>query len=107
MTIAGATDAEKTALKRIASLRTVLLTLTFTCLAVIVLSIPMREESSALALAGAALLVMLSLVAYISFRLKCPRCSSWIPLPSPRSKCTSCGLSLEAGSGVHSRAREH
>jgi rRNA maturation endonuclease Nob1 len=105
MAIASATDAEKTALKRIASLRKGLLAAILICLTVILLSQQIRSESAAIALAAAALFVMLSLVAYISFRLRCPRCSSWIPLPSPRSKCTSCGLNLEAGSGEQSRAR--
>jgi hypothetical protein len=99
MTTASATDAERTALKRIASLRTGLLAPIFVCMAVILLSTQIHSEAAAIVLAGAALLVMLSLVVYISFRLRCPRCSSWIPLPSSRSKCTSCGLSLKAGSG--------
>jgi hypothetical protein len=107
MATTTATDAEKAALKRIASLRTGLLALTFPCLAVILFSRQIRSESAAIALAAAALLVLLSLVVYVSFRLRCPRCSSWIPLPSPRSKCTSCGLSLAAGGGEQPRAHEH
>jgi Kef-type K+ transport system membrane component KefB len=99
MATASATAAERKALKRIASIRTGLLAPIFACVAVILLSRQIRSEPAAIALAGSALVVMLSLVVYISFRLRCPRCSGWIPLPSPSSKCTSCGLSLKAGSG--------
>lgn len=100
---ASATDAEKAALKRIASLRARLVGLLLACMAVILLATQLRIGDAAVILAGGALLVMASLAVYVSCGLRCPRCASWIPLPSPRSRCTSCGLGLEAGSGKESR----
>ncbi len=41
----------------------------------------------------ALLVVELGLIAYVSFFLRCPRCSSWTGLVVP--KCASCGLKFE------------
>lgn len=37
------------------------------------------------------LLALLAQFIYVSFALRCPRCSGWIAIP----KCPSCGLKLE------------
>jgi hypothetical protein len=44
-------------------------------------------------IAGALLLIMLSVVVHVSFFLRCPRCSTWVGVAVP--KCASCGLKFE------------
>jgi hypothetical protein len=89
------TASERSALKRIASLRTGMVVALLASLCVLALSRLYPGEVAGLILNGAAVLTLLGLLVYTSFCLRCPRCSSWIPVPTSRSKCTSCGLSLE------------
>ena len=98
MAIASPTDAERVALKRIASLRAGLFLPLFVGLGEILLATQIRNELFALIAGGSGGLIVVGLGVYVSFGLRCPRCRSWIPMPSNRSRCTSCGLGLEAAS---------
>jgi hypothetical protein len=95
MTPVTPTDAERVALKRIASLRKGLAFSIFPSLMFILLATQLRNDVAAIALASSAVLVLLGLLLYASIGLRCPRCSHWIPMPTRRSKCTTCGLALE------------
>src|SRR5690606_17264505 len=98
VTIASATDAEVAALRRIAKVRAWIPLPLLGSLGFLLLAMMASDARGTIVVAGGALVTLLSLVLYVSFRLRCPRCASWIPMPSSRSKCTSCGLSLRAGS---------
>jgi hypothetical protein len=100
------TDTEKASLKRIASVRSGLPVVLFANFAAIALASVVRDGPVGSIVAGSAVLILLGTVVYISFALRCPRCSSWIPMPSSRSKCTSCGLSLGAASEEGTRSRQ-
>jgi hypothetical protein len=54
------------------------------------------EETESLAIGGAivTIAVWLTVIGYISFGLRCPRCSSWVGVSVP--KCASCGLRFDA-----------
>src|SRR5690606_33588501 len=104
MAIASATDAELVALRRIAKVRAWLPLPLFGSLGFLLLAMMGSDSMGTIVVAGGVMITMLSLVLYVSFRLRCPRCASWIPMPSSRSRCTSCGLSLKAGCEQHSSA---
>ena len=59
----------------------------------VVVSVIQKRQALGMALAVGALVVVASGVIYISFCLRCPRCSGWIVMP----KCPACGLKLESG----------
>jgi len=99
MTTHTPTDAESAALKRIAAARAGLPIVLFANFAAVGSAGIVRDGYAGPILAGAAVLILLATLVYISFTLRCPRCSSWIPMPSSRSKCTSCGLHLGVASG--------
>lgn len=82
------------------------MSLIFLALMFILLANVIESESGSMVLAVSGLVLLVGVAGYISFGLRCPRCASWIPPPSPRSRCTSCGLALEAGSGVRPAGRE-
>ena len=89
------TASEKSALKRLASLRTGMLVALLASPCVLALSRLYPGDVAGPILDGVAVLMLLGMLVYTSFCLRCPRCSSWIPVPSSRSKCMSCGLSLK------------
>jgi hypothetical protein len=95
MAIPGATDAEKAALKRMASLRAKFATPIIFSMAALLLIRQISNDVIAITLAIVVFLIFLSSVLYISLGLRCPRCASWIPLPAARSKCISCGLRMD------------
>lgn len=90
------TDQERAKVERIASWRRRLLLVPIIPLAVIGLSrlVPEEHEWLMLGLAITAVAVLLIVLGYASFGLRCPRCASWVGVAV--SKCASCGLKLEA-----------
>ncbi len=107
MPTATPTDTERAALKRIASLRTGLVVPVFVCFLGLLISTQASSDLPALILAGASVLLLVGLVVYASFCLRCPRCSSWIPVPSNRSRCTECGIALEISDDKRHGPRPH
>ncbi len=53
-----------------------------------------RHEDLKILLMASAVLIMLATVIYVSFCLRCPRCSGWIAI----ARCPACGLG-KPGSG--------
>ncbi len=49
------------------------------------------HEAMRMFLAASAVVIMLATLVYVSFCMRCPRCSGWIAIP----KCPACGLKLE------------
>ena len=92
------TPTESAALKRIASLRSRVPGVLMVGAAIIFSSRLVEDQTVSIAIAACGVLLLLGMLLYISFGLRCPRCSRWIPAPSKNSKCVGCGLSLEGGS---------
>lgn len=90
------TEAETSALRRIAGLRSRLFAIAMIGLSVTLLAIAIPSPTAQVLLAGAAVLAMIGSALYLSFGLRCPRCSSWIPpAATSKSRCTSCGMNLQ------------
>jgi hypothetical protein len=90
------TDAERSKLLHIASLRKSLplLTLSFGAVAILIIrQVPDLHDShwAVITVAAVAAILFLTPLVYLSFFLRCPRCSGRIAIP----KCPSCGLRLE------------
>src|SRR5690242_11307641 len=89
-----ATDSERAKLERINSTRISLVVLMLLCSSSVIIlhyAIPDRYETLKVFLAIALAVVVLGMLIYLSFCLRCPRCSGWIAIP----KCPACGLRLE------------
>lgn len=88
------TAGQQAQLERIASRRNSLGMLLGLCTPVfLVLGYFVEKRHSLLgtAISVLAAVIGLGLLVYLSFFLRCPRCSSWIAIP----KCPSCGLKLD------------
>ena len=78
-------------------MRTWLLAVTLSGMAVTLFARMIPNSGLQLAVAICAFLAVLGPALYLSIGLRCPRCSSWIPpAPTATSKCTSCGMKLGA-----------
>ena len=93
MIIQGPSTIEKQKLEDIVAKRKQLPLIAMLVLLIIV-SLNLLPESYSgmqVTLQSAGLLAGLAHLLYVSFALRCPRCSGWIAIP----KCPSCGLKLE------------
>jgi len=90
------TDQERTKIDRITSWRHGLMIAGFIPLLLIGVDRLIPEHASwlSVALAVAGVAVLLGVLIYASFFLRCPRCASWVGVVVP--KCASCGLKFEA-----------
>ena len=87
---------EASALRKIVGLRSFLLAMAVLGATATVASrlIPIMAIQIGVALCAA--LAIMGTGVYLSFGLRCPRCSSWIPVAfTAESKCTSCGMRLQ------------
>jgi uncharacterized membrane protein len=90
------TEAETSALGKIAALRSRLFAIAMIGLGVTLWAIAIPSPMAQVVLVGSAVLVMTGSALYLSFGLRCPRCSSWIPpAATSKSRCTSCGMNLQ------------
>lgn len=64
-------------------------------MSVVVFSLLWRGESDwpVFIFAATMMLILLGLIAYVSFGMRCPRCATWIGIAVNR--CASCGLKFE------------
>ena len=90
------TEQERAKINRITSWRSRVLLFSTFPLAALGISRIVPEEGMWLAtgISIVAVAVMLGVAGYISFGLRCPRCSSWVGIAVP--KCASCGLRFDA-----------
>jgi hypothetical protein len=97
------TESETAALRRIAGMRSRLLVASLVGMSVTLSARLIPNAGLQIAVATLAALTVIGAALYLSFGLRCPRCSSWIPAAtSATSKCTSCGMSLHIRDAVHS-----
>ena len=103
MNLAAQTKTEAAALQRIAGMRSRLLVVMLVGMTVTASARMIPNAGLQIAVAALAALTVIGAALYLSFGLRCPRCSSWIPLAtSATSKCTSCGMSLHTRDAVSS-----
>src|SRR5688572_8872847 len=103
MKLAAQTEAEAAALRRIAGMRSRLLGAMLVSMAITLSARLIPNAGLQIIVATLAVLTVIGAALYLSFGLRCPRCSSWIPLAtSATSRCTSCGMSLHTKDAVNS-----
>lgn len=90
------TEAETSALRKIAGLRSRLFAIAMIGLGITLWARAIPDPTAQVVLAGSAVLAIIGSALYLSFGLRCPRCSSWIPpAATSKSRCTSCGMNLQ------------
>jgi hypothetical protein len=95
------TEAETLALKKIAGLRSWLLILVVMGAGVTLWARAIPDAAVQIVLVVCAVLIVIGAALYLSFGLRCPRCSSWIPpAATAKSRCTSCGMNLQTPAGA-------
>jgi protein-S-isoprenylcysteine O-methyltransferase Ste14 len=89
------TTPERARISRLLAWRSGLALLSFLPMSVMVFALAWRGDSDwpLIIVAACVLLVMLGLLAYVSFGLRCPRCATWTGVAVDR--CASCGLKFE------------
>jgi hypothetical protein len=92
------TEQERDKIDRITSWRSRLFLFLTSPMAALGISRIVPEEGIwlwlATGMAIVAVVVLLVVAGYVSFGLRCPRCSSWVGVTVP--KCASCGLRFDA-----------
>ena len=94
------TDPEQVRIDRITAWRSRILLVLVIAFALFGVSrfLPEEREWVAIGIAAVMLVVLLGVIGYVSFGLRCPRCSSWVGVSVP--KCASCGLRFDAKNGA-------
>jgi hypothetical protein len=99
------TEAEASALRRMGVLRSQVFAVVLTGATVPLLARIIPNAWVQVVVATCAVAAVIGAALYLSFGLRCPRCSSWVPpAPTARSRCTSCGMSLRSPDEKNSRA---
>jgi hypothetical protein len=89
-------ELEASALRKIVGLRSSILAMAGLGATATVASRLIPNMAIQIAVTLCAALAVIGAGVYLSFGLRCPRCSSWIPVAfTAESKCTSCGMRLQ------------
>lgn len=95
-------DAEASALRKIADVRSRVISTMLAGAAVTLSARLIPNVGVQVGLVACAVIAVVGCALYLSFGMRCPRCSSWIPpAPSAKSRCTSCGMNLHPNASVN------